>query len=372
MFMALACGGGGGGDDDGGGSGDAAVRLEQVASLSFPLDLTTAPGDPTRMFVAEKGGRIRVIRDGTLLGTPFLDISGLVSDGGEQGLLGITFHPSYAQNGRFFVDYTDTNGNTRVVGYRVSGNPDVADAASASQILFIEHPFPNHNAGQLAFGPDGFLYIAHGDGGGANDPSSNGQDTTDLLGSLLRIDIDSAAPYAIPPSNPFVGTPGARGELWNIGLRNPFRFSFDRANGDLYIADVGQAAREEVNVAPAGQGGQNYGWDILEGSLCVGGGSCDQSGLTPPVLEYDHSGGACTIIGGYVYRGSAIPEIRGHYFYGDLCARFVKSFRFDGGASNQRDWPTLSPSDGILSFGQDAAGELYVLTSAAVFRIAPQ
>jgi len=299
-------------------------------------------------------------------------LSSLVSSGTEQGLLGITFHPGYASNGRFFVDYTDRAGDSHVVGYQVSGDPDVANAASASQVLLVDQPAANHNGGGIAFGPDGFLYIAFGDGGGTNDPQGHGQDASELLGSLLRIDVDSAAPYAIPPSNPFVGKPGARGELWNIGLRNPFRFSFDRANGDLYIGDVGQAEREEVDVAGAGEGGQNYGWAVVEGTRCLNGGSCDTTGFTPPVLEYDHSGGACTVIGGYVYRGSAIPDLRGHYFYGDFCARFVKSFRFDGGAADQQEWPTLSPPDMIQSFGQDAAGELYVLTTSAVFKIVPQ
>ncbi len=366
-----ACGGGGSG-----GRGpipsDIAVALLQVAGgLSQPLDLTAPRSDPTRLFVAEKTGRIRVVRDGILLAAPFLDLSGLVSNGSEQGLLGITFHPSYASNGFFFVDFTDQAGDTQVVRFQVSGNPDVASAASAVTILSIDQPFANHNGGGLAFGPDGFLYIAHGDGGSENDPQNHGQDRSELLGSILRINVDSGSPYSIPGSNPFVGQANVRGELWNFGLRNPFRFSFDRDTGELFIADVGQSQREEIDVAPAGQGGQNYGWAILEGSVCLRPPACDSPGLTPPVLEYATSEG-CAVIGGYVYRGSAIPALRGTYFYGDFCAGFVRSFRFQGGrTTDPREWPDLNPGAMIQSFGQDAAGELYVVTTSAVFRIVP-
>jgi glucose/arabinose dehydrogenase len=367
--VAAACGGGGGNDAP---PSDATVKLEMVASgLDAPLDLAAPSGDSSRLFVVEKTGRIRVIRDGAVLPTPFLDLRGAVALASEQGLLGLTFHPAYATNGRFFVDYTDLAGNTQVVGYHVSSNPDVADAASASPILSVGQPFANHNGGGLAFGPDGFLYVALGDGGSGGDPQGHGQNAADLLGSLLRIDVDAGTPYAIPAGNPFAGVPGARAELWNIGLRNPFRFSFDRANGDLYIGDVGQGAREEIDVAPAGQGGQNYGWNVMEGSTCFAADTCSTEGLTPPVIEYDHDQG-CSVIGGFVYRGAAIPALRGIYFYGDFCAGFVRSFRFSGGgASDAREWPTLSPHDMIQSFGQDAAGEIYVLTTSAVFRIAP-
>ncbi len=366
-----ACGGGGSG---GGGPtpGDIAVALLQIAGgLSQPLDLTAPRNDPTRLFIAEKTGRIRVVRDGTLLAAPFLDLSGQVSGGSEQGLLGIAFHPNYASNGRFFVDFTDPAGDTQVVRYQVSGNPDVANAASSVTVLSIDQPFANHNGGGLAFGPDGFLYVSHGDGGSANDPQNHGQDRSELLGSILRIDVDSGSPYSIPASNPFAGQANVRGELWNFGLRNPFRFSFDRDTGQLFIGDAGQSEREEIDVAPAGQGGQNYGWAIMEGSTCLGGSGCNTAGLTLPVLEYATSEG-CAVIGGYVYRGSAIPALRGTYFYGDFCAGFVRSFRFQGGrATDEREWPTLGPGAMIQSFGQDAAGELYVITTSAVFRIVP-
>jgi hypothetical protein len=369
----VACGGGGSGGDGGGTPGDVAVALQQVvAGIAFPLDLTAPTSDLSRLFIAEKGGRIRIVRNGALLATPFLDLSALVSNGQEQGLLGIAFHPSYGSNGRFYVDYTDRAGNTQVVEYTVSGDADVASPTSARTILSVAQPFANHNGGGLAFGPEGFLYISLGDGGGAGDPRGNGQDLSDLLGSILRINVDSGSPYSIPSSNPFVATPGARGELWNFGLRNPFRFSFDRSTGELFIGDVGQDAREEIDVAPAGQGGQNYGWNIMEGSACFNASSCNQSGLTLPVLDYERSGGNCSVIGGFVYRGSAIPALRGTYFYGDFCSGLVRSFRFQGGgAADQRQWPTLAPGGMITSFGQDAAGELYVVTDSAVFRIVP-
>ena len=353
--------------------GELEIGLEPVATgLAFPLALTAPPGDP-RLFIVEKDGRIRIVRDGTLLERPFLDVSSLVSRGSEQGLLGLAFDPDYSSNGRFFVNYSDTEGDTRVVRYRVSGDPDLADAATAEILLTIEQPFSNHNGGHLAFGPDRLLYVAMGDGGSGGDPQGNGQDRLDLLGSLLRIDVRGASGYTIPPDNPFVGLTDARPELWDIGLRNPWRFSFDRSTGDLYIADVGQNEREEINVAlrSAGGGhGVNYGWNIVEGTACFVGSECDTSGLTPPVLEYDHSEG-CSVTGGYVYRGSAIPDLVGHYFYADFCEGWVRSFRFAGGEVNaERDWPELAPGGQVPSFGEDASGELYVLDAGGtVYRI---
>jgi len=369
-LLPLACGGGGGSSSS---PPSSDVKLEQVASgLSFPLDFAAPPGDASRWFIAEKGGRIRVVRDGTLLAAPFLDLSALVSGGSEQGLLGIAFHPGYPGDPRVFVDYTDRAGDTHVASYRVSADGDGADATSAVEVLFVSQPFANHNGGGLAFGPDGFLYVALGDGGSEGDPQGNGQTLDTLLGKILRLDVDSP-PYAIPGGNPFRSTPGARGEIWSYGLRNPFRFSFDRDGGDLYIGDVGQSTREEIDFAPAGSGGENYGWNRTEGTLCFGADSCDRSGITFPVTEYGHDGGACAVTGGYVYRGSAIPSLRGHYFYGDFCAGFVKSLRIDGGSAvDQRDWPQLAPGGQITSFGQDAGGEVYVVTSGgSVFRIAP-
>ena len=372
MALALACGGGGGSDDAPPTSG---VTLEQVVSgLSFPLDFAAPPGDASRWFIAEKGGRIRVVRDASLVTAPFLDLSSQVSGGSEQGLLGIAFHPRYPADPRIFVDYTDLAGDTHVASYRVSSDADRADPSSAIDVLFVDQPFANHNGGGLAFGADGFLYVALGDGGSEGDPQGNGQSLATLLGKILRLDVDSALPYAIPAGNPFGSTPGARAEIWSFGLRNPFRFSFDREAGDLYIGDVGQDQREEIDFAPASSGGgENYGWNRTEGTLCFGASDCDRSGITLPITEYDHQGGACSVTGGYVYRGDRIPSLRGHYFYGDFCAGFVKSLRVDGGsAADQRDWPELDPGGQITSFGQDTAGEVYIVTAGGdVFRIAP-
>ena len=351
--------------------------LETVATgLDFPLYLTTAPGDDNRLFIVEKGGLIRIIKNGTLLETPFLDIHRLVSTGGEQGLLGLAFDPGYATNGRFYVSYTDTSGDSKIVRYLVSGNPDVAQTAPDRVLLTIDQPFANHNGGNIVFGPDGYLYIGMGDGGSGNDPHGNGQDKTDLLGSLLRIDVHPQDDYTIPGDNPFISLPSARPELWDIGLRNPWRFSFDRKTGDLYIAYVGQNAREEINVAPSAQGrgkGINYGWNIMEGAICTPGvnTNCNKTGLTLPVLDYDQSNGNCSVTGGYVYRGSAIPGIQGTYFYADYCAGWVKSFVYrNGAATDHKEWKALSPGGNITSFGEDGQGELYILTSQrGVYRI---
>ncbi|MGE5927090.1 MAG: PQQ-dependent sugar dehydrogenase [Gemmatimonadota bacterium] len=250
---------------------DAAIGLAPVATgLEFPLALT-APARDSRLFIVEKPGRIRIVRDGTLLAQPFLDLTGVVSTGSEQGLLGLAFDPEYSLNGRFYVNYTNTDGDTRIVAYTVSDDPDAADPATADTILSIGQPFSNHNGGHLAFGPDGYLYVGTGDGGSGGDPHGNGQDRQDLLGSLLRLDVSGGDGYAIPPDNPFAGATGARAELWDLGLRNPWRFSFDRVTGDLYIADVGQNEREEINVATRASGGgrgANYGWSVMEGSAC--------------------------------------------------------------------------------------------------------
>jgi hypothetical protein len=357
--------------------GDLPLALATVASgLDFPLDLASPPGD-SRLFVVEKGGRIRILRDGAPAGTDFLDLRGRVSGGSEQGLLGIAFDPAYATTGRFVVNYTDVNGDTRISAFQVSANPDVADPSSESVLLSVDQPFANHNGGQLAFGPDGYLYIGLGDGGDEGDPFGNGQSLGTLLGKLLRLDLNGAAPYAVPPDNPFAATgPSTRGEIWSWGLRNPWRFSFDRATGDLYIGDVGQGAHEEIDVSTAADGpgrGLNFGWNRMEGAHCyppAAGDACDQSGLTPPALSYDHPDG-CSVTGGYVYRGTAIPSLAGTYFYSDFCGGWVRSFRFAGGrATHQREWPELRPGGQVTSLGQDAAGELYLLTSeGGVYRI---
>ena len=352
------------------------VRLVQVATgLDFPLFLTAPPGDNARLFIVEKTGKIRIVKSGSVLSTPFLDLSARVSDADEQGLLGLAFHPQYAVNGRFVVDYTDPNGDTHVSAFRVSANPDVADPASEQVLLAIDQPFDNHNGGMVVFGPDGKLYIGMGDGGSAGDPQGNGQNKGVLLGKILRVDVSGAGVLSVPADNPFVGQAGARPEIWSYGLRNPWRFSFDRAQGDLYIADVGQNAREEVDVATgAAQFGKglNFGWNVMEGVACYSPSSgCPRSGLTLPVLDYDHSNG-CSITGGYVYRGSAAPGLRGLYFYSDYCSGWVRSFRLQGtAAADQRDWPALRPGGQVTSFGEDAQGELYIMIqSGKVFRIA--
>jgi glucose/arabinose dehydrogenase len=347
-----------------------------VSGLSSPLYLTAPSGDLSRLFVVEQTGGIRIIKDGALLPTPFLDISTKITAGGEQGLLGLAFDPDYASTGRFVVHYTDTNGDTHLSQFTVSNDPDVADPASEQIILTADQPYNNHNGGQVLFGPDGMLYLGLGDGGSEGDPQGRGQDLSDLLGSILRLDVRSTSPYSVPPDNPFVGQAGVQPEVWSYGLRNPWRFSFDRTTGDLYIGDVGQDSFEEVDVAPAAAGsgkGLNFGWNIMEGTHCYNASTCNQSGLTLPVLEYPHSEG-CSVTGGYVYRGSVIPALQGLYFFGDYCQGTVRSFRYQGGSATElTDWPTLRPGGSITSFGEDAAGELYVvIQSGSVFKIVPE
>ncbi len=336
-------------------SGDFSLATETVATgFTRPLYLTAPVGDE-RLFVVEQTGRIRVVKSGSVLAEPFLDLSAQVSGGGEQGLLSMVFHPDYGANGLFYVNYTDKDGDTRIERYRVSANPDVAEEGSAKLILTVPQPFPNHNGGHLLFGPDGMLYVSLGDGGGAGDPLDSGQDRGTLLGSLLRLDVDGGDPYAIPSGNPFGS------EIWAIGLRNPWRIAFDATAGTLYVADVGQRSREEINVVGDDESGLNFGWRIMEGSSCFAGGGCDDSDLVLPELEYDHGEG-CAVTGGFVYRGRALPEIVGHYFYSDFCRGFLRSFRFDGeDATELVDWD-VGDLGSVLSFGQDGAGELYVLS----------
>ena len=344
-------------------AGEADLRLEVVASgLSNPLHLT-APADDPRLFVVEQPGRIRIVHNGQLAATPFLDITAKVQSGGERGLLSMAFDPDYGANGLFYVDYTDRSGNTVVERYRVSADANRADPASAAVILTINQPYANHNGGHLLFGPDGMFHIGTGDGGSGGDPQRNGQNRATPLGKLLRIDVGRGDPYAIPPDNPFVGRAGARGEIWAYGLRNPWRITFDRTEGTLYIADVGQNAVEEINVVSAAAKGVNYGWNVMEGDRCFNASTCDRSGLTLPMVTYTHAGAACSVTGGIVYRGQQIPEIRGHYFYGDYCAGFVRSFRYENGrASDEQEWD-LGSIGSVLSFGEDAAGEMYLLSA---------
>jgi glucose/arabinose dehydrogenase len=350
--------------------GDFTIQLIEVASgLSSPLYLTS-PANDSRLFVVEQAGRIRIIKNGQVLAQPFLDIVSRVSSGGERGLLSVAFHPSYAANGFFYVNFTDLAGNTRVERFKVSSNPDVGDASSSKLILGVTQPFANHNGGLNLFGPDGMLYIGLGDGGSGGDPQGNGQRTNTLLGKILRIDVDNGDPYSIPSGNPFANQSGARPEIWAFGLRNPWRFSFDRTAGLLFVADVGQGSLEEIDVVPTTRAGVNYGWNIMEGSSCFGSGSCSTAGLEPPVIEYNHSGGACSVTGGYAYRGSAIPELAGHYFYSDYCAGFLRSFLYsNGAATDQRTWD-VGTIGSVTSFGEDAAGEMYIVVpQGRVYRI---
>jgi len=314
------------------------------------------------LFIIEKAGRIRIFQDGQLLEQPFLNISDRVgSNGNEQGLLGLAFHPQYAQNGRFFVNYTDTAGNTVIARYQVSGDPNVADPNSEVKLLGVDQPFANHNGGMLTFGPDGYLYAGLGDGGSAGDPSGNGQRTDVLLGKILRLDVDSADPYAMPEDNPFGN------EVWAYGLRNPWRFSFDKLTGDLYIGDVGQGDWEEIDYLPSGSlGGTNFGWNLREGAHDYkGSASLD---LIDPVAEYSHQEGGCSVTGGYVYRGS-MPEWNGIYLYGDYCSGFIWGLiRANDGWQKQQLFETAVR---INSFGQDAAGEMYLVSdSGMIYRLA--
>lgn len=342
---------------------------EVVAGLTGPL-FVTAPAGDSRLFVVEQAGRIRIVRNGQLVTRPFLDLAARVSSGGERGLLSVAFHPSYRTNGFFFVNFTDLAGNTRIERFSVSADADVADAGSSKLILAVAQPFPNHNGGLNLFGPDGMLYVGLGDGGSAGDPRGNGQNRATLLGKILRIDVDHGDPYAIPGDNPFVNQPGVRGEIWALGLRNPWRLSFDRTSGLLYVADVGQDRFEEVDVVTATRGGVNFGWNIMEGSSCFLSTPCSQQGVELPVLVYDHSGGACSITGGYAYRGASLPEIAGRYFYSDYCSGFLRSFLYQSGAAiEQRSWD-IGSIGSVTSFGEDAAGEMYMTSSnGRVYRI---
>jgi glucose/arabinose dehydrogenase len=339
------------------------LDLEPVAEgLDSPLGVTHAGDGSGRLFIVEQTGAIRVMRDGEILDEPFLDVGGMIVAGGEQGLLGLAFHPDYARNGRFFVDYTDVNGDTVVAEYGVSDDPDRADQDSARTLLQVDQPFSNHNGGQLDFGPDGFLYVALGDGGSAGDPDGNGQNTDVLLGKLLRLDVDSGDPYGIPPDNPFANG-GGEPEIWAYGLRNPWRFSFDSRTDELWIADVGQGEFEEINRRPAAAGGLNYGWDQMEGPECYEGGECDPAGKIVPISGYDHDLG-CSVTGGYVYRGKDFPELRGGYVFGDYCSGFIWAIDATAGESTE-PIELMSSGLSISSFGLDEAGELYLTDLAA-------
>jgi glucose/arabinose dehydrogenase len=346
---------------------DLAVTTEVVIDAPSPLTfMTHAPGDMERLFIAEREGRIRIVMNGELLETPFLDISSLVSSGGpEHAFSALAFHPDYQNNRRFFVSYTDLAGDGVVARLTATADPNLADPKSLAVLLTIEQPGPTHNVGWVGFGPDGYLYIGSGDGGGKTDGRFS-QDLSSLLGKILRIDVDGPDPYGIPADNPFVGQEG-RDEIWALGLRNPWRCGFDRQTGDLWIGDVGQGSWEEVNLQPAGTGGLNYGWNCREGSSChtpAHGCTCEQPGLTDPVYEYDHSAG-CAVIGGYPYRGSAIGKLTGLYVFGDFCAGRV--WAFDPVTDEATELLDNIPS--IASFGEDHDGELYILTPSHLRKI---
>lgn len=344
--------------------------LQQITFLTNAFD--------DRLFVLEQAGRIRIVENGQVLAQPFLDITDRVgSSSSEQGLLGLAFHPDYATSGAtgegiFFVNYTDKNGNTRIARFSVSrDDPNGADPTSEIVYLTQEQPYANHNGGSLAFGPDGYLYAGLGDGGSANDPLRAGQDISTLLGKVLRLDVDATAgTFTVPDDNPFVDVAEARPEIWAYGLRNPWRFSFDRETGDFYIADVGQNTWEEVNMQPAqSSGGENYGWSIMEGTHCFQADSCDQNGLVLPIFDYEHSQG-CSVTGGYVYRGQLYPALTGNYLVSDYCTGTIWRLFAEG-----EGWLTdvvLDTDLVISSFGEDANGELYVLDywSGTILRVA--
>ncbi len=349
----------------------ATLQLDVVATgFRQPLFVTAAGGDSTRLFVVEKPGRIRVVKEGEVLAKPFLDITRIVNDNAnERGLLGLAFHPDYESNGWFYVHYTNRRGDIVIARYAVSGDPDHANAGSAKVILKIRHRrAANHNGGMLAFGPnDGYLYVAVGDGGAGQ--SANGQKTTTLLGKILRIDVDRAAggrAYAIPADNPFAESRRARPEIWAYGLRNPFRFSFDRETGDIFIGEVGQQRWEEIDSGESGQGGINYGWAIMEGAHCYKRATnCPTDGLHMPVFEYSHAEGN-VVTGGYVYRGSAISSLIGTYVFTDFGSREIWGLTRDQNGNWMRSVLIRSDTNhNIASFGVNAAGELFAVDLVA-------
>lgn len=329
-----------------------------VDGFSRPLLATNAGDGSGRIFVLEQGGVIRIVQDGAILPDPFLDITAQVGSGSnEQGLLGLAFHPDYESNGFFYVNYTDLSGDTVISRFQVSVDPNIADLSTEKILLQVVQPFPNHNGGNLEFGPDGYLYAGLGDGGSQGDPNGNGQSLETFLAKLLRIDVNSGDPYGIPADNPFANG-GGLPEIWAYGFRNPWRFSFDRAAGDLYIADVGQNQWEEVDYLPAGSpGGGNFGWNVMEGTHPYQGEATDS--MIAPVTEYEH-GNRCSITGGYVYRGTALPAWNGVYFYGDYCSGEILGLVHNADGS----WESRILFDTgflITSFGLDEAGEIYVL-----------
>lgn len=374
-------------------SGDLGIATELVAVVNFPVYVTHAPADFDRIFIVGKHGVIRVVRAGQLLATSMLNIDSLVrSTENERGLIGLAFDPDFDSNGSFYVNYTsEPIGDLTLVRYTIlAGNPDVADAGSALPVFSIPHPNAGHNAGWIGFGDDGLLYMATGDGGGGGvDPGNDAQSTTSLLGKILRLDVhgdgfpeDPLRNYEIPPGNPFAGGGGA-GEIWALGLRNPWRASFDRLTGDMRIGDVGAAAWEELDLLPAGSPpGPNFGWDCREGTHCIASPdacACATPGLIDPIHEYPHEAGSNAIIGGYVYRGCAIPSLDGTYIFGDVDGVIWRLIEDGGGAYSAEDItdqllpPSGEPIGTLTSFGEDALGEIYICDriGSEVFRIVP-
>jgi glucose/arabinose dehydrogenase len=338
-----------------------------LSGLEAPVLLTHAPGDD-RLFIVEQPGRVRVATAaGQLAETPYLDLTDEVSFQGERGLLGLAFHPSFQQNRQLFVSFTDPGGTSRVRRFTETASGERADPDSGLDIIVQAQPFSNHNGGHVAFGPDGMLYFGLGDGGSGGDPQGHGQNRATLLGALLRLDVDApdaGRNYGIPVDNPFTANPQARDEIWAYGLRNPWRFSFDHVEERLYIGDVGQNTREEVSVVDASDGGHNFGWNLREGDRCFLSTPCDDPDLTDPVIAYDNPAAGCSVTGGYVYRGEAIPELVGTYLYSDFCAGRLEGFRLVDGAAQQRKTWIPERIGGVTSLGEDRAGELYILTAA--------
>lgn len=356
------------------------VGLEPVADgFEQPLFVTHANDDSGRLFVVEKGGTIRIIDGDGVVGTPFLDISERVSaDGYEQGLLGLAFAPDYAESGYFYVNYTDRAGNSMVSRFSVSADPHLADAGSEALVLRQDQPYPNHNGGIMLFGPDNYLYIGFGDGGSGGDPMGNGQRLDTWLGKILRIEVDpefvpEGEPYAIPEDNPFVEEEGVLPEIWAYGLRNPWRFSFDRETGDMWIGDVGQGEIEEIDRIPIDAApGQNLGWNVTEGTQCFLEAECDTSAFMLPVLEYTHGDGSCSVTGGYVYRGEEMPDLVGTYLFADYCSGFLRG----GGQDASGAWVMSAPIEtgmSISSFGEDASGNVYLtdMSGGVVYLVVP-
>ncbi len=352
---------------------------KQTFTVTNPVYITAPAGD-NRLFVIDRHGRIQVVINNVVQGSPLLDISNRVSTDGERGLLSMAFDPQFADNGFFYVFFTDPNGNIAIERLRMSTTTaNQADPASALRIITIAHPtHNNHNGGQLAFGPDGMLYFGTGDGGGSGDPNNNAQNLRSLLGKILRLDVRNAntgQPYAIPPNNPFADNNAGRAEIWAYGLRNPWRFSFDAPTAQLYITDVGQNRREEINVAPTEAAGLNYGWVITEGNLCYISADCNKSGLTLPTFDYDHGSNdenGCSIIGGMVYRGSALTGLEGSYLYSDFCKGFLHSLVVTEGKPGTPTVWTIPEIGQVSSFGMDGAGEPYLIASSGIYRIVKQ